>query len=223
MPRPESNTMNYLIRIIGAALFAIFLTSCTFQSDTVLWAETINSDEVEGVSLSGPTTLEVFDIKTAQWQEWITLIPYRDNDGLSFLVQKKGVSVRETEQSAAEGTEYVVLFFRKLGPSRYIVRYSQVRGSQLKDTGLAFVSASGNRFYLLTSVKNADLRNEIVTGSADLSNVAKDILSGGDGGDASDANRITTMQQAEQISKIFHEQRARFGGEKGFAQVRVAR
>lgn len=211
-----------LVRAAMAALMAVTLMSCSFQSDTVLWGEVVDSDEVEGVSAVEPTTFDFYDSRTSKWDRFVTIIPYRDNGGLSFLIQQDGASIEETRRKAEQGTDYVVLFFRKLAPSQYVLRHSEVKNGKLRETGLAFLSASGGEFHLLTSIKNRDLRNELLAGSASLSNIAKDILAGGDGNNTSSTSRIDTIEQARHLSAVFHQQRGRFES-SDYGKLRVAR
>lgn len=203
-----------------AAIVLLVLSSCTFQSDTVLWATGINSDEVEGVSSVGISKLSGFDPEKAEWQVLAEIVPHRDADGLSFLIQKPGEAPDETKKRAVAGTDYSVLFFKKLGSGRYVVRHAAIKSGKTEQTGIAFLSVGDDRFFVLTGIKDEALRSRVMFADGDLAGVAGDIIAGGDGSRANSL-QVTTFEQAERISSIFHEQRELFDAMGDYAQFMI--
>lgn len=203
-----------------AALVLLVLSSYTFQSDTVLWATGINSDEVEGLSSVRISKLSVFDPQKGTWQVVAEIVPHRDADGLSFLIQKPGETSEGTKKRAVAGTDYSVLFFKKLGPGRYVMRHAAIKSGKTEQTGIGFLSAGGGSFFLLTGIKDEALRSRTMFADGNLAGVAGDIIAGGDGTQANSL-QVTTWEQAERISSTFHEQRNLFDENRDYGHFKI--
>ncbi|CAH0343059.1 hypothetical protein [Rhizobium sp. CECT 9324] len=212
--------MRQMICGMAASLVLLVLSSCTFQSDTVLWATGINSDEVEGLSSVRISKLSGLDPQKGTWQVLAEIVPHRDVDGLSFLIQKPGEAPEETKKRAVAGTDYSVLFFKKLGPGRYVVRHAAIKSGKTEQTGIGFLSAGGDRFFLLTGIKDEALRSRTMFADGNLAGVAGDIIAGGDGTKANSL-QVTTWEQAKRISNTFHEQREMFDAKGDYAQFMI--